>query len=394
MRQFDEAAESLRGSLRSAQLELSTAQNNAQHAAKTFQAAKTALADAHALAAKKPADAPKESCAVLTKRVARLGKLVVAAERARGAAHAAHRLASRDDTVASTNLSTARRALQLAKSRIGQDCPECGQAWPGGSLDGLKQAVQQAEDVMATAADTEEAARHAFDEAAEEYSAVNRQHRALEIVLLQAHAVEREQAILGQAVERAEEAFNAANFAEQRERVSVQNLTLRAKELEAAVDVVGLRGARSVVLAEAIAQFSMLAQQQVSRFAPGVQLSISPFTSRKSGAVAESINIEVKGFGGGAYKGASQGERRRLDVALLLALGQLESASSGYHAGTLFADEVFDALDTEGVETLREVLGELAQDRCVVVISHAQDVLRAVNAAAAYEVIAGKVRQV
>jgi hypothetical protein len=40
-----------------------------------------------------------------------------------------------------------------------------------------------------------------------------------------------------------------------------------------------------------------------------------------------------------------QGQRRRIDVALLLALAEVSQAASGGEQGTIFADEVLDSLD-------------------------------------------------
>jgi len=73
----------------------------------------------------------------------------------------------------------------------------------------------------------------------------------------------------------------------------------------------------------------------------------------------------VHGIGGGhGYKATSQGERRRQDIALLLAFaGQ----------GTLFFDEVFDSVDKEGIDAVAQVISELAAERCVVVITHNED---------------------
>jgi DNA repair exonuclease SbcCD ATPase subunit len=89
----------------------------------------------------------------------------------------------------------------------------------------------------------------------------------------------------------------------------------------------------------------------------------------------------VEGAGGGSYKGASAGQRRRIDVALLFALSELAVASRGAMPGTLFVDEVFDVLDDEGVESVGAAMQEVAQDRCVLVVTHNPDLVRALRPA-------------
>jgi len=113
-----------------------------------------------------------------------------------------------------------------------------------------------------------------------------------------------------------------------------------------------------------------------------VSLQLSPYTERKSGVVSDSISIKVSGVGGGrGYKAASGGERRRIDAALLLALAEVSSAAAGQAPGTLWMDEVFDALDEEGVDAVSDVLAELAEERAVVLITHSSVLASRVPAA-------------
>ena len=81
--------------------------------------------------------------------------------------------------------------------------------------------------------------------------------------------------------------------------------------------------------------------------------------------------MEVEGAGGGhGYKASSGGERKRIDIAVMLALGDIARRLRGEKGSTLFFDEAFDALDEQGLAAVVGVLRELAQDRAVVVISH------------------------
>jgi len=166
----------------------------------------------------------------------------------------------------------------------------------------------------------------------------------------------------------AEEALNAAT-------VTAATFAAEAAELEACERVLGLKGVRSHVLGEALSGIEAVANGWLARIAgSGLQLSLKPYGEKKSGGVRDSISLEVTGAGGGyGYQGASGGERRRIDVALLFALAEIAGAAHGQKRGTLFFDEVLDSLDTAGVGAVVEALDELASARAVVVISHNED---------------------
>jgi DNA repair exonuclease SbcCD ATPase subunit len=139
-----------------------------------------------------------------------------------------------------------------------------------------------------------------------------------------------------------------------------------------AEQVLGLRGVRAHVLGKALGGIEQVANGWLARIAgPGLRLHLSAYTEKKTGGVSDAISLEVDGAGGGhGYRGASGGERRRCDIALLLALAEVAGAAHGLKPGLILFDEVFDALDDDGVDTVCEVLGELAATRQVVVISH------------------------
>ena len=54
-----------------------------------------------------------------------------------------------------------------------------------------------------------------------------------------------------------------------------------------------------------------------------------------------------------------------------MALAEVAQAAQGAKdGGTVFFDEVFDALDADGIDAVARVLVDLSMERCVVVISH------------------------
>lgn len=78
--------------------------------------------------------------------------------------------------------------------------------------------------------------------------------------------------------------------------------------------------------------------------------------------------------GGQGYAACSTGQRRRIDVALLLGLAVLAEGSLGLKSDLWF-DEVLDGLDAEGVARVLDVVVDLARDRKVVLISHNAELL-------------------
>ena len=84
----------------------------------------------------------------------------------------------------------------------------------------------------------------------------------------------------------------------------------------------------------------------------------------------------VDGVGEGyGYYACSDGEQRRIDLALLFSL----SALAGDWSGTLFVDECFDSLHETGVRAAIEALNTIAQERCVVLTTHRVDIARLVT---------------
>ncbi len=151
------------------------------------------------------------------------------------------------------------------------------------------------------------------------------------------------------------------------------------RHLEVTDTVLGTKGARAHMLTDALAGLEAVANlwlERIARTDAPLKLRLSPYTEKKSGGTADAISMEVEGAGGGrGYRAASGGERRRIDVAIMLALGEVAARADNRVSPTMFFDEVFDSLDVPGVEAVASALDQLAQDRCVVVMSHSTDLI-------------------
>ena len=132
---------------------------------------------------------------------------------------------------------------------------------------------------------------------------------------------------------------------------------LEIDELQVAEKVLGMRGVRVKVLGHALAGIEHVANGWLSRMSSGVKVELKSFTETKTAGINDALSLEIHGVGGGhGYKATSGGERRRVDAALILGLAEVAAAASGGGDGTLWMDEVFDALDVDGCAAVAECL--------------------------------------
>lgn len=146
--------------------------------------------------------------------------------------------------------------------------------------------------------------------------------------------------------------------------------------------VLSLKGVRSLMLSDALTGLTEASNVWLARLGlEGLRIKLLPYSELKMGGTTDALSLKVVGAGGGGgYKASSGGERRRIDIAILLALSEIVSAVKGKCSqigGTLFFDEFADTLDGEGLEAVATVLGEIAADSCVVVITHNEKLIKA-----------------
>jgi ABC-type glutathione transport system ATPase component len=77
-----------------------------------------------------------------------------------------------------------------------------------------------------------------------------------------------------------------------------------------------------------------------------------------------------------SYMNFSEGEKMRIDLALLLAWREIARAKNSDNCNLLILDEVFDSsLDTLGMEELMKLLNSVSDKSNIYVISHKSDQL-------------------
>jgi DNA repair exonuclease SbcCD ATPase subunit len=94
----------------------------------------------------------------------------------------------------------------------------------------------------------------------------------------------------------------------------------------------------------------------------------------KSGDVRDKFDVRIIKSGEKIdYSSCSSGEKRRIDVAILLALQSLVYERGASNSNLIILDEVFDSLDRTGIERVSSLLMEEATDKLVYVISHVSE---------------------
>lgn len=144
------------------------------------------------------------------------------------------------------------------------------------------------------------------------------------------------------------------------------------------------RGIRAHVIGEALAGLEELANDTLEMLTGGrYRIRLSAYTPSKSraGAFQERIQLAIEGDGvGPSYKSASGGERRKIDIGLLLAFGQFARARGSWGGwDTLWLDEPFDQISRGGMPLAAQCIHQLSQERCVVLITHSDNLLGAVR---------------
>jgi DNA repair exonuclease SbcCD ATPase subunit len=360
---FDRALAECRKALRHAQGEQAAAQSTLARAEGDLRAAETRAATAAAVAAE--AEAPPDPADVADARDAQ-----DAASREVTACSTAAVQLGKELVGVRTTLAHAKRHVERLRSM--GECPTCGQVVTPDTLAQAEAVATEAEAAAAQAdanlAGAVERAEAATAEAREALTAARQRFAALQQAHASSGAWVRAQAEQTAARAQADAADGAIVDAE--DAVAVARYT--ATTLGLAEQTLGLRGVRATVTAEALAGVQTATNRWLDVMAgERLRIELRGSTERKNGAQADTIDFVIVGAGGGkGYKAASGGERRRVDVAVMLALAEVAQAAFAVPSGLLIADEVFDALDGEGVDGVAEALAELARDRCVMVITH------------------------
>ena len=87
------------------------------------------------------------------------------------------------------------------------------------------------------------------------------------------------------------------------------------------------------------------------------------------------VDLDIKGNLDRSYQSFSGGEKRRMDIILLLAIQRLLVEVSGVSTNTIMFDEIFDGLDNKGFEmVLNSIDSVFSEDMCIYIVTHRESI--------------------
>lgn len=135
----------------------------------------------------------------------------------------------------------------------------------------------------------------------------------------------------------------------------------------------GRSGLKAHVLETVTPVLNARANDYAARLADGtVDIEFSTMTTNKDGSIAERFNVAVTNRQGAeSYLGNSSGEKRKIDLAISLALSDMVAARASKPVDLWVADEIAESLDQTALERVVDLLRDRARERgTLMVISH------------------------
>lgn len=153
---------------------------------------------------------------------------------------------------------------------------------------------------------------------------------------------------------------------------SLGNLRGELLQLEFWIEGFGNAGIKSFLIEAEIPIINRIATRYARRLlGPGARVQLSATRELKTGGQRE--ELVVHGVIPGctvSYANASKGQKKRLDLCVLLAFRDVVARRSTKAFEQFFADELFDGLDETGEDFVVELLRELASACPVALVTH------------------------
>jgi DNA repair exonuclease SbcCD ATPase subunit len=143
----------------------------------------------------------------------------------------------------------------------------------------------------------------------------------------------------------------------------------------------GNSGIKSFLIESELAELNRRCSTYAARlFGGGVKIWVTATRELKTGALREEVTFHVDiPKCADNYYGCSAGQKRRVDLVILLALRDLVSSRVAARCSQLFVDEVFDGIDAAGVDAVCELLKELSSVGPVMLVTHTDGLRRAAD---------------
>lgn len=154
---------------------------------------------------------------------------------------------------------------------------------------------------------------------------------------------------------------------------SVLTLTDKISKMTATVNVYSDKGVKSHLIDGAVPFINTRISAYLATLT-GSTISVKLTTQKEltTGDKSDKIDLQVDNkTGADSYNSLSAGEKRRVDIAISLALQDLVMQKSNLQVNALFYDEVFENLDSVGCENVIELLkNRLEVAESIFVITH------------------------
>lgn len=161
-------------------------------------------------------------------------------------------------------------------------------------------------------------------------------------------------------------------------KAAIKEFEREAKKMEILSSAFGKKGAKSFLFETIMPQLNeKLAHYSELVCGNEFQVFVDTQTETKGGKVNESISLNVR-MGNGdsvAFASLSEGEQKRLDIPLLIALHEV-AGQYGMGVGFCFLDETIENVDDIGGERILNLLEEVSRNSCTgtfFVVTHKQE---------------------
>jgi len=193
-------------------------------------------------------------------------------------------------------------------------------------------------------------------------SSISAEHRSVECQRNQIQAqIEKAQAACSD-VKLEEGKLEGMLLRQEELKVECEEAETRQREHEVVYKILKDDGVKSVIVNQYIPVFNELIKIFLSEFNLPLEFSLDPtFIERVLSPMYQDYS----------YSSFSEGEKQRIDLAVLLALREVCRLKASVTTNLLFFDEVFDSsLDADGSAEVLRVLKSVITDTNIVVISH------------------------
>lgn len=159
------------------------------------------------------------------------------------------------------------------------------------------------------------------------------------------------------------------------QKQALLDLEKEKKQLEDVVKVYSNSGVKSHVLDLITPYLNKRANTYLKKLSGSdIEINFSTQKQNKDGTYSDKFDVQViNNTGGETYQANSEGEKKRIDLAISLAIQDLVLKRSEISTNVVVYDEVFDALDSVGSENVIGLLKErLETVDTILVVTHSE----------------------